>query len=202
MKDVIIIGTGGHAKVVADIVLCAGDRLSGFLTNDTDKTQFAERPVLGQDTDHGRFPEHFFVIAIGDAAVRQRLSDAMKGVRWYTAIHPAAVISGIHTEIGEGTVVMANAVINPYARIGRHCIINSNATVEHDNTVGDLAHISVGTKLAGAVKIGRRTWVGAGATVSNGISICQDCMIGAGAVVIRDIKAPGTYVGVPAHRIK
>ena len=97
---------------------------------------------------------------------------------------------------------MANAVINPCAKIGRHCIISSAAVVEHDNTIEDYAHISVGAKLGGTVSIGEQTWVGIGAVVSNNISICPRCMIGAGAVVIHDIKESGTYVGVPARKIK
>lgn len=202
MRDVIIIGTGGHAKVVADIVLSSKDHLVGFLTAEEGQDSFMGWPVLGKDTEYGGFPSCCFVIAVGNPGIRERISNSMGHVKWYTAIHPAASISAVYTSVGEGSVVMANAVVNPYAQIGRHCIINSNATVEHDNKIGDFAHISVGARLAGEVTIGKRTWIGAGATVSNGISIYRDCMIGAGAVVVREIEVPGTYVGVPAHKIK
>ena len=104
-------------------------------------------------------------------------------------------------EIGQGTVVMANAVINAGARIGAHCIINTSAVVEHDNRIADFVHISVGAKLAGTVSVGKRSWVGIAACVSNNIHICDDCMIGAGAVVIKDIEESGTYVGVPVKKI-
>ena len=73
---------------------------------------------------------------------------------------------------------------------------------EHDNRIGNFSHISVGAKLGGNVTIGAHTWVGIGSTVSNNITICDRCMIGAGAVVINDIKESGTYVGVPARKIK
>ena len=202
MKNVVIVGTGGHARVVADIVLSAGDHLEGFLTSDRDKETFLGRPVLGDSGDYKKYADCCFVIAIGSAEARERISNEMQDVKWYTAIHPSAVISSLETEIGEGSVVMANAVINPCARVGKHCIINTNAVVEHEDGIGDYAHVSVGAKLAGAVNIGRRSWIGVGAAVSNGISICDDCMIGAGAVVIRNIEQPGTYVGVPAKRIK
>lgn len=201
MKNVIIIGTGGHAKVIADIVLEAGDNLVGFLTNEPDKDFFLERPVLGSDLDYAQYRDNEFVIAIGNASARERLANNMS-VNWYTAIHPTAVISKIGVNIGAGSVVMANAVVNPNAQIGKHCIINTNATVEHDNVIKDFAHVSVGAKLAGTVTIGYKTWIGVGATVSNGISICENCMIGAGAVVVKDITVPGTYVGVPAGKIK
>lgn len=202
MKNVIIIGTGGHAKVIADIVIQSGDNLIGFLTSDTEITEFVGKPVLGRDTDFLKFPNAYYIIAIGNANVRERISASMPHVRWYTAIHPKAIISGLNTTVGEGTVIMANAVVNPFVKVGRHCIINSNAVVEHDNYLSDFVHVSVGAKLAGTVRIGARTWIGVGASVINAIEICKDCMIGAGAVVIRNIDIPGTYVGVPAHRIK
>lgn len=201
MKNVIIIGTGGHAKVVADIVLSSKDHLVGFFTNDNSVDNFMGWPILGNDTEYSKFMDCYFVIAIGNPDVRERISNSMDGAKWYTAIHPSASVSSIQISIGDGTVIMANAVINPYAQIGNHCIINSNATVEHDNQIEDFAHISVGAKLAGTVKIGKRTWVGVGASVKNGISVCQNCMIGAGAVVVKSIDIPGTYVGVPAHKI-
>lgn len=202
MKDVIIIGTGGHAKVVADIVLSARDHLVGFITSDSSIDNFMGWPVLGSDTEYNKFMDCYFVIAIGNSGARERISSSMNSVKWYTAVHPSASVSAICTSIGDGSVIMANSVINPYAQIGCHCIINSNATVEHDNRIEDFVHISVGAELAGTVRIGKRTWIGAGATVSNGISICRDCMIGAGAVVVKNIDISGTYVGVPAHRIK
>lgn len=202
MKNVVIIGTGGHAKVVADIVLSAKDHLIGFLTSDNDISDFMGWPVLGNDADYIKFMDCHFVIAIGNPDVRERISNSMDCAKWYTAIHPTASISSVQTFIGSGSVIMANAVINPYAQIGEHCIINSGATVEHDNIIGDFVHVSVKAGLAGTVRIGKRAWIGVGATVSNGVSICQDCMIGAGAIVVKNIEVPGTYVGVPAHRIK
>jgi len=202
VKDVIIIGTGGHAKVITDIVLSSRDHLVGFLTRDDSVKEFMGWPVLGKDADYDQFMDCCFVIAIGDPQVRERISRTMTGIQWYTAVHPSASISAIHTSIGAGSVIMANAVVNSCAQIGNHCIINSNATVEHENIIEDYVHISVGTKLGGAVKVGKRTWIGIGATVSNGISVCGDCMIGAGSVVVKNIGIPGTYVGVPARKIK
>lgn len=202
MKQVVIIGAGGHAKVIADIVECAGDHVQGFLDGYIQEDTFLGKPVLGKDTDYEQFKEAYFIIAIGDAYARERFVKNMPGVKWYTAIHPTAVISSLDTSIDEGSVIMANAVINPCAHVGKHCIINTTAVVEHDNQISDFVHISVGTKLAGKVTVGERTWVGVGASVSNGITICSDCMIGAGAVIVKDITEPGTYVGIPAKKIK
>ena len=74
--------------------------------------------------------------------------------------------------------------------------------MDHDCKVGDYVHISVGSHLCGTVSVGSGTWIGAGATVSNNISICPDCMIGAGAVIVKNIDSAGTYMGVPARRIR
>lgn len=202
IKSVIIIGASGHGKVIADIVQKSGDRVIGFLDDNPNlPNTFVGFPVVGP-VDAYKNIDAEFVIAIGNASIREKIVEKMKGVHWYTAIHPTAVISDIDVEIGCGTVVMANSVINTGARIGMHCIINSSAVVEHDNCINDFVHVSVGAKLAGAVSVGKGTWIGIGASVSNNVNICGSCMIGAGAVVIKNIEKVGTYVGVPATLIK
>lgn len=203
-KSVVIIGASGHGKVVADIVQKSGDRLAGFLDDNPNLSEtFIGFPVLGKVSDYQKFNNNVgFVIAIGNAEIRERIAQKLSGVYWYTAVHPKASISDIGVEIGEGTVIAANAVINSDAHIGKHCIINSNAVVEHDNRIFDFVHVSVGAKLAGTVSVGKSSWVGIGASVSNNVNICGNCMIGAGAVVIRDIEEAGTYVGVPAKRVE
>lgn len=202
-KEVIIIGASGHGKVVADIVRACGDTVLGFLDDAPDRPgALCGFPVLGPTADYGNYPDAWFIIAIGSAAARSKIAARLGDVRWYTAIHPSAVISPLGTGIGGGTVVMANAVVNPCAKIGRHCIINTAAVVEHDDLLGDCCHLSVGAKLAGTVTVGARTWVGIGAVVSNNLTICPDCMIGAGAVVVTNINEPGTYAGVPARKLK
>lgn len=202
MADVIIIGAGGHGKVIADIVLSAGNTLLGFLDDGRLGQTCLGFPVLGKIEDYVNYPQAEFVIAIGNAAAREKIAGDVTGVTWHTAIHPAAVISKLDVTIGEGTVIMAGAVVNPGAAIGRHCIVNTTAVVEHDNRIGDFVHVSVGAKLAGVVTVGKSTWIGVGAAVKNATTICGDCMIGAGAVVVKDIREPGTYVGVPARRLQ
>lgn len=201
-EQVIIIGAGGHGKVIADIVRSCGDSVLGFLDDSPNPpTSVCGIPVLGRSEDYVNYSEAKLVIAIGNGNVRRSVAERLSNARWYTAVHPSAVISPMGTAIGEGTVIMAGAVVNPCAIIGKHCIINTKASVDHDNKIGDYTHISVGATLAGTVTVGDTVWVGAGAVVSNNISICADCMIGAGAVVVRSIEEPGTYVGVPARKI-
>lgn len=202
-KEVIIIGASGHGKVIADIIQLNGNIVKGFL-DDNEKIQgksIVGFPVLGKTEDYVKYPDCEFVIAIGDANIRKKIADSLD-VKWHTAIHPEATVSKLDTSIGEGTVIMANAVVNPSAKIGRHCIINTGAVVEHDNVLGDFVHISPNATLAGAVTVGKMTHIGAGSAVKQVISITSDCIIGAGTVVIKDITQSGTYVGVPARKIK
>ena len=202
-EKVIVIGASGHGKVVADIVRRSGDTLLGFLDdNEALPSEITGIPVLGKVADYARYPEASFVVGIGNSAIREKIACQLNNVRWYTAIHPSAVISALDTKIGVGSVIMANAVINPSAYVGEHSIVNTAAVVEHDNHIGSFAHISVGARLGGTVSVGNHTWVGIGAAISNNISICDHCTIGAGAVVICDIKESGTYVGIPARKIK
>lgn len=202
-KKVIIIGASGHGKVVADIVEKSKDQIVGFIDDNPELSgTFVGYPVLGKIEQYINYPETEFVVAIGNPVIRKNIVKKMNGVKWYTAIHPKAIISNIETRVGEGTVVMANAVINAGAKIGNHCIINTASVVEHDNLVEDYVHISVGAKVAGTVHIGESTWVGIGAVISNNLNICHDCMIGAGAVVVKNIIEPGTYIGVPARKRK
>lgn len=202
-QQVIIIGASGHGKVVADTILQSGDHVYGFLDDNLELgDSFIGFPVLGTVDRFENYPDAKFVVAIGNAKIRESIVEKLAGVSWYTAIHPRAVISSLDTSIGEGTVVMADAVINAGTKIGNHCIINTGAVVEHDNRIEDFVHVSVGAKLAGTVHVGKGTWIGIGATVRNNVEICEECMIGAGAVVITNIKKNGVYIGIPAEKMK
>lgn len=194
-KNVVILGASGHAHVIADIVSAMGNKVIAFLDDDI---KASDR--CGDISDYKNYKDAEFVIGIGNADIRERIAAELK-VKWYTAIHPSAVISP-SVVIGVGTVVMPNAVINARTVIGKHCIINSGAIIEHDNNISDYVHISVGAKLGGTVSVGKKTWVGIGSTVKNNLSICDNCTIGAGATVVSVISNPGTYIGVPAKIIK
>lgn len=205
-KKVVIIGAGGHAKVIADIIEKSGDEIVGFLDDNKKMgtTIIKEYKVLGDFNN--RFPlaiansDYEFIIAIGDNKKREEISHS-PNLKFYTAIHPSAQM-GLDVEIQEGTVIMANACINSSAKIGKHCIINTGAIIEHDNIIEDFVHISPNVALGGTVKIGKSTHVGIGSTIKNNITICEKCKIGAGAVVVKDIKEEGTYIGVPAKKME
>ena len=204
-KQVVIIGAGGHAKVIADIVEKSNDQIVGFLDDNLPKntTIIKNYKVIG-DFDN-RFTISIlndnieFITALGDNKKRKEIANT-PNIKFYTAIHPSAQI-GLDVEIGEGTVIMANSVINSSAKIGKHSIINTGAIVEHDNNIEDFVHISPNVALGGTVKVGECTHIGIGATVKNNITICNNCIIGAGAVVVKNINKEGIYVGVPVKLI-
>ena len=205
-KKVVIIGAGGHAKVIADIIEKSGDEIVGFLDDNKEigTTIINEYKVLGDLNNRFTMAvtkENLeFIIAIGDNKKREEISHS-PNLKFYTAIHPSAQI-GLDVRIEEGTVIMANSCINSSAKIGKHCIINTGAIIEHDNIIEDYVHISPNATLGGTVKIGESTHVGIGSIVKNNITICKNCTIGAGAVVVKNILEEGTYVGVPARERK
>lgn len=202
MNKLIIIGAGGHGKVVADIAKLTGYDEICFLADGCEEKEVMGYRVLG-GTELIPELKGDFIVAIGAAPVRRRFIEQLEamGKNVVTLIHPNATVSSTAV-LGVGTVVVAGAVINPDSKIGKGSIINTCAAVDHDNILGDFVHISVGAHLAGGVSIGDDTWIGVGAAVNNGISITGGCMIGSGAVVVRDITERGTYVGVPARKIK
>jgi sugar O-acyltransferase (sialic acid O-acetyltransferase NeuD family) len=206
MKEkLIIIGASGHGKVVADIAMKMNKwkNISFFDDNKSLKSALGLN-ISGKSADAFiHINEADIFVAIGNNESREQLQDQLEanGSKLPVLIHPNAVI-GPDVELGDGTVIMAGVVINTSSRIGKGCIINTSATVDHDNVIEDYVHVSPGANLAGIVKIGIRSWIGIGSVVSNNLSITNDCKVGAGAVVVKDIEEPGTYVGIPAKRIK
>ena len=200
-KEVIVIGAGGHGKVIADIIIKSGDRVIGFLDDGCTEKNILGYPILGKTEDCLKYKDKEFFIAIGNNAVRKKISEKYNMLKFYTAIHPSAVIA-MDVEIGEGSCVMAGVVINTSARIAKHCIINSGSVVEHDNKLADFVHLSPGAVLCGTVSVGECTHIGGGATVKNNTNISGDTVIGVGAAVVKDIDISGVYCGVPARIVK
>lgn len=198
-RDVIIVGAGGHGRVIADIITLSGDVVLGFL-DDKDASEFSGITILGKLKDIEKYKQDSsFIVGIGNNQLRKQIMDSF-GVNWYTAIHPTAVIAS-DVIIGEGTAIMANAVINTGSKIGRGVIVNTAATIDHDSILSEYVHISPGVHLGGTVSIGPETWIGIGATVINNVAICEKCIIGTGAVVIQNINKSSVYVGMPAKRV-
>lgn len=196
----VIIGAGGHGKVIADNAVKNGYTDICFL-DDHAAGSCMGYPVIGVGADIPMLDDGKtdFIIGVGNNEARKRIAERYD-VNWITLIHPSAHI-GVNVAIGKGTVVMAGAVINACSSVGEHCIINTCAIVEHDNQLGDYVHISPRAALGGTVRIGTLTHVGIGAVVRNNIQICESSTIGAGAVVVKNIDRQGIYIGVPAKEM-
>ena len=203
-KDVIIIGAGGHAKVIADIIYKSGDNLIGFLDDNLankGKEIYLGKKVIGTTKDIEIYNKNYFIIGIGNNSIRKKINNE-NNLKLYSAIHPSAIIAE-DVKIGTGSVIMAGVVINPGTVIGKNCIINTSSSLDHDNLLEDYVHISPGAHLAGTVSVKEGTWICTGAIVKNNITIGKNNIIGAGGVVIKDIiEENTTYIGVPARRIK
>lgn len=206
MKRVIVIGGGGHAKVVMDVIRTRKDcLLTGFL-DDADSPEITSCPHLGKIRQLGIIVEDAAVLfcAIGDNKARKRVVEEVSSrfkqhsaLRWESFIHPSAIISP-SAIIGQGTVVMPLAVVNAGSSIGNHSIINTGAIVEHDCRIGDFCHLSPNATLCGKVEIGNGVHVGAGAIIIQGLTVGTDSVVGAGAVVVCNVPGNVIVKGVPA----
>ncbi len=196
----VIIGAGGHSKVIADIAVKNGYTDICFV-DDTKADGFMDFPVIGKIDDIKNLNDSKtdFVIGIGNNKIREKIAEEYD-VNYVSLVHPSTQL-GLGVTIEKGTVVMAQAVINSDATVGKHCIINSGAVVEHDNVIEDYVHLSPKTALGGTVRIGKFSHIGIGASVIHNIYVCPNCKIGAGAVVVENIEKSGTYVGVPAKEL-
>lgn len=203
-KKLLIIGAGGHGKVIADIALKMNKwEYIAFLDDSEHAKTSMGIEIIGGFTDVSKFIKDYDVfVGIGNNTIREKIQEQIEflGASIPVLIHPHAVI-GEQVFLGPGTVVMAGAIINCCTKIGKGCIINTASTIDHDNVIEDYVHISPGAHLAGTVRVGSGTWLAIGSIVINNINITSKCKIGAGAVVIRDITEAGTYIGVPAKRM-
>lgn len=199
----LIIGAGGHGKVVADALVSAGMPLIGFVDDDPDiiGQQILQFPVLGKIDQWPEFNVEGIVIAIGNNHIRRIIQEKMESQgrpNWITVIHPRATVSKT-ARLGIGTVVMAGAIVNPDVVIGQHAIINTGATVDHDCVIGDHVHIAPGVHLAGGVQIGNNALIGIGSVIIPGVKVGNDTTVGAGTVIIKDVPSKVTAKGVPAR---
>lgn len=208
--NVLIIGCGGHAQVVADILMRARDagepiKPLGYLDDnaDADSQTLLGLPILGRITDFTHVAHDALVIAIGHNHPRQGLFDRLQrqGERFVVARHPAALIAP-DVRVGPGAVICAGVVVNPGSTIGANVILNTGCTVDHHSHVGDHAHIAPGVHLGGEVQIGEGALVGIGATVLPGQRVGAWSVIGGGAVVLDDVPEGAVAVGVPARVIR
>jgi len=198
-RRLVVLGAGGHAKVVLATAIAAGFEVVGVLDDDPAKW---EQTVLGVPVTGPirkvTSEEVSVVLGVGDNQSRERLAGL--GLRWTSVIHPSALVHP-SVEIGSGTVVFAGAVIQPDVVIGEHSIINTGATVDHDCVLGAFVHVAPGVHLSGGVKLGNGVFLGIGSAAIPGVTVGDWTVVGAGGIVVEDLPPGVTAVGVPAKTL-
>lgn len=195
-NSVYLYGASGHAKVVMEIARLAYYDVPCLVDDNPAVNELVGIPVIHSVDDLSPI-----IVTIGDCKIRRKIVELLGDKEFLTLIHPSAV-KAESAQLGIGTVVMAGAILNPYAKIGNHCIINTAATIDHDCIIHDFVHIAPHSTLCGHVEVGEGTWIGAGATVVQGIHIGNNCFVGAGAVVVKDIPDGSLCYGNPARVIR
>lgn len=191
-QKLIIIGGGGHAKVIIDAVL-AGEKYEMYGIIDQKLvvgTKVLGVPVLGTDEIlpelYGEGIKNAFmgVGSIGNTSARRTIYEKLKNIGFElpVIIHPKAVV-GQEVAFGEGTFVAASATINPGTKIGKNVIINTSSSIDHDCNIGDFVHIAPGAVLCGTVSVGENTHIGIGANIIQSIKIGKDAFIPASRMV-------------------
>lgn len=208
-KPCVIVGAGGHGRVVLDILIRARQyRVIGFL--DSNPELHGRRmdgvPILGDLSALGDLKAQGLagaIVAIGDNGVRRSFADEIEamGVDLINAIHPSANLAH-NVRIGHNVCIAAGALVCAHCQIGDSVILNTGCIVDHESMIGTAAHICPGARLAGRVTVESGAFVGIGATVLQGLRIGCEAVVGGGAVVIRDVEPMTTVVGVPARTIR
>lgn len=203
--SLLILGCGGHGRVIADAASACGYEEIGFL-DDADPVRIPPGTrVLGPFSAAAgcrqAWPEA--IAAVGDGRLRMTLLDMLRktGFRTPNIIHPSAVISR-GAVLGEGVFVAAGAIVSTGARIGDAVIVNTGARIDHDCRIGEASHVAPGTTLSGNVRVGAGAWLGTGCSVRQGVTIGAGAVVGVGAAVVGDLEAGLTYVGVPARLLE
>lgn len=203
-KPWIVLGGGGHACVVTDLLQVSAQEILGFTTPEAPKEALLGYPCLGTDEALKAFGVDEVHLAMGVGSVRasthrQQLFERLcqSGYVFPPLVHPRATIATA-VVLEPGVQVMAGAVLQPRCKIQENVIINTRATVDHDCIIGAHAHLAPGATLSGGVVVGQGAHIGTGACILQGITIGAKATVGAGAVVIRDVAPGQVVIGVPA----
>jgi len=208
-KTLIVVGGGGHAKVLIDAIRSGAEYdLVGIVDARLPVGhRVLDVPVIGSDDLLLRGEPPRSVLALGVGSIRggdrrKRLHDRFRELAYeFPVIRHARATVGPGVRLGDGTQVMAGAVVQPDTSLGPNCIVNTAAVIEHDCTIAGHCQAAPGAVLGGGVVVGECSFIGLGARVLPGIRIGCHVTVGAGAVVVHDVEDGATVVGVPARRI-
>lgn len=205
MKNIVIIGAGGHTRSSINLLKQYFSNASFSIYDDNYNYKVEEYiediKVVDIISNINNSAQNIF-LSIGDNKKREEYFNSFnKIIIKENLVHASSYLEK-NLKLGSSNQIFANTYVNSYAEIGGNNIINTSAILEHEVKIGSHNHVSVGAKLCGRVSLGNRCFVGAGAIVIDKISICDDVVIGAGAVVVKNITESGTYIGNPAKKIK
>lgn len=202
-RPFIILGGGGHARVVRSTLRQLNHTILGF-TDPNENTSLKNADYLGTDAALVDYAPSDVVLAVGIASTqdttlhartfkKQRRSD----FDFPSLVHPHAVVAPEAT-VGAGTQIMAGAVVQPGTTLAENVIVNTKASVDHGSEIGAHTHVAPGAIISGGVSVGTQVHIGAGASLIEGVHVASRSVVGAGAVVIDDVPPGSVVVGVPA----
>lgn len=196
MKSLLLIGGGGHCHSCIDVIEAASIyQIEGIVKDKASSELILGYPIIGSDDDLPQLLKDTksVLIAFGQIKTpetRIRLFDLLKQLDAELPVifSPRAYCSK-HALVGEGSIIMHDAIVNAGASIGANCIINSQTLIEHDVTVADHCHVSTGARVNGGVIIGKGSFIGSGVILKEGIVIGENVVISAGQVILRDVPS-------------
>lgn len=210
-EKIILVGGGGHCKVIIDILEFNGYYSIAGISDIPDKkgSIISGYNIEFSDLDLERIYDKITknavisIGSIGDLEIRKIIYDKLKKIGFHLPkiISKQAIISKFST-ISDGTVVMPGVIINSGTDIGKFCIVNTGSIIEHDCEISNNVHIAPGVTISGGVKIGETTHIGTGAIVIQGIKIGNNSVIGAGSVVVKNIGDNVVAYGNPAKVVR
>lgn len=200
---ILILGAGGHAKVLIDILRMRSAEIIGAVDPLSTSDVSGVRVIGNDDIINEYSPGHVQLVngigGVASCSKRRMIFERFLrlGYKFKKVIHPSAIVaSGV--ELGEGVQIMAGAIVQAGTSLGSNSIVNTRGTIEHDCNIGAHAHLAPGSVLCGSVTVGTESFVGASATVIQGVNIGPRTTVGAGSLVLSDIPGDTTAYGVPA----
>lgn len=201
MKDIVLIGAGGHAASCIDVIEAEGRfRIAGLVGVEGElHHRLCGYEVIATDRELSRLAGEYryALITVGqikspESRIRLYQQALAAGFEMPAIISPDARVSK-HARIGSGSIVMYGALVNANATVGANCIINSRALIEHDAAVDDHCHISTGAILNGNVHVGASCFIGSGTLTRHGVSIGDGCLVGMASIIRHDLPAGATF---------
>lgn len=204
-KNLIIVGTGGHARSIFSIAKSNGYFVIGFIDDKNVGGEFCGKPILTKKQSFASYPDENYFIAVGDNFTREKIylefNLQQKNIKFPTLIHNMSTI-GVDSEIGIGSIIMPFVNIGPNSKVGNFCILNTSSSIDHDCQMMNFSSIAPGVISGGNVVIGLRSILSIGAVVEHKISIGNDVLIGANSFVNKSVQNNQVLYGTPSKFIR